>query len=185
MKEADASREAWIREALVRFEAPLVAYAARITGDRESAREVVQDTFLRLCRARRNAVENRLAAWLYTVCRNRALDVRRKDGRMLTMPEGAEAAIASPAPGPAEVASQNEHTERVGAVLASLPQRRRDIFRLKFSDGLSYREISEVTGCSVALVHKEMHRALAALRAQLDDSPASTDAHAPIEGVES
>jgi RNA polymerase sigma factor (sigma-70 family) len=181
MNEAEASHEAWIRGALARFEGPLIAYAARITGDRESAREVVQDTFLRLCKARRSALEDRLAAWLYTVCRNRALDVRRKDGRMLTMPDGVEAAIPSPAPGPDEVAARNETSDRVGRVLATLPPRQQEMFRLKFADGLSYREIGEVTGCSVALVHKEMHRALAALRAHLDHSPTVS----PMEGMKS
>ena len=44
-----ASREGWIRQAVRRFEAPLMLYASRIVGDVDAARDVVQDTFLRLC----------------------------------------------------------------------------------------------------------------------------------------
>ncbi len=40
---------AWIRQALERHERPLVHYAARLIGDVERARDVVQETFLRLC----------------------------------------------------------------------------------------------------------------------------------------
>ncbi len=71
-----------------RFERPLVAYAARITGDVESGRDVVQDAFLRLCHEG-PGVRDHLAQWLYTVCRNRALDIRRKEHRMTPLTEAA------------------------------------------------------------------------------------------------
>ena len=45
----DPEYGAWIREAVARFEGPLALYATRLLGDAESARDVVQDTFLRLC----------------------------------------------------------------------------------------------------------------------------------------
>src|SRR3954447_23999083 len=72
----------WVRAAVARFEGPLTLYAARLLGDPESARDVVQETFLRLCVQDRTAIEPRLAEWLFTVCRNRSLDVLRKESRM-------------------------------------------------------------------------------------------------------
>ena len=58
-----ASRDTqWIRDAFDRYEGPLVRYAMRLTGNLESARDVVQDTFLRLCRQPRDRVEGHLAA---------------------------------------------------------------------------------------------------------------------------
>src|SRR4051812_20231634 len=77
--EADA---AWIRSAVERFEGPLTLYAARLLRDADAARDVVQDTFLRLCSQPRAEIQARLAEWLFTVCRNRALDVLRKESRM-------------------------------------------------------------------------------------------------------
>ena len=50
----DPEYGAWIREAVARFEGPLAIYATRLLGDAESARDVVQDTFLRLCSQERN-----------------------------------------------------------------------------------------------------------------------------------
>ena len=77
----------WVRSVLAEYEQPLTRYAAHITGDMERAREVVQDTFLKLCRQKQGRVHNYLAQWLYTVCRNRALDVVRKEKRMTGISE--------------------------------------------------------------------------------------------------
>src|SRR5512143_2748357 len=73
---------AWMRGVLDRFEVRLTSYAARLTGNVESARDVVQDTFLRLWSADRAAVEPILPQWLFAVCRNRAVDVRRRGKHM-------------------------------------------------------------------------------------------------------
>ena len=68
----------WVQAALRRHEAPLILYAAKICGSTDRARDAVQDTFLELCAADRRALEPHLAQWLFTVCRNKALDLRRK-----------------------------------------------------------------------------------------------------------
>src|SRR5215218_9775445 len=77
----------WVRQAVARFERPLVRYALHITGDAERARDVVQETFLRLCDRDRHDVSPHLAEWLYTVCRNLAIDVRRKERRVRLLGE--------------------------------------------------------------------------------------------------
>ena len=75
-------RESWVQDAVARFEGPLTLYAARLLRDAETARDVVQETFLKLCASDRNSIDGHLAEWLFTVCRNRALDVLRKEHRM-------------------------------------------------------------------------------------------------------
>src|SRR5262245_65599833 len=80
-----ADRSAWVREALERFEGPLVAYATHLLGDPHAARDVVQDAFLRLVRADPAEVGQSIskpegvARWLYTVTRHRAVDLLRRD----------------------------------------------------------------------------------------------------------
>src|SRR3954454_8070550 len=98
----------WVREAVVRFEGPLLLYASRLLGDAETARDVVQDTFLRLCGQDRAAVGDHLAEWLFTVCRNRALDVLRKEHRMTQLKDDQVGRCLSPAPGPAEAAERHD-----------------------------------------------------------------------------
>ena len=51
----------WTQTAVVRFERPLLAYVRRMLGDAERSRDVVQDTFLQLCRQNRTEIEPRLA----------------------------------------------------------------------------------------------------------------------------
>ena len=150
----------FIRAALERFEQPLLRYAARITGNAEAARDVVQDTFLKLCTADRAKVDGHLAAWLYTVCRNRALNVRKKEARMETLTEGVIERFPAPGAGPEEVATRNETHGRVLEALAALPDAQREACRLKFQDDLTYREIGQVMGKSLGTVSNLISGAL-------------------------
>src|SRR4051794_17848688 len=96
-----STKARWIQLTLEEFESQLIRYAYRITGDLEQAREVVQETFLKLWQADRSEVDGHVAEWLYTVCRNGALDLRRKGKRMVPLSSGAEEA-----PGSAESAGE-------------------------------------------------------------------------------
>jgi len=157
----------WIRQALERYEKPLIRYACRITGDLETARDVVQDAFLRLCQADRAKVDGHLAAWLYTVCRNRAFDVRKKEERMDALTDGRANVRPSDAPGPATVAERHEALAKVLDVLSELPQEAQEAFRLKFEDELTYREISHVMGVSLGKVSNLIATALDTMRQRL------------------
>src|SRR5881392_2217202 len=72
---------------LRRFELPLLQYATRITGDRERARDVVQETFIKFQRNGALSRSEEPATWLFTVCRNGALNVCRKEKRMMYLDE--------------------------------------------------------------------------------------------------
>lgn len=71
-------RAAWVADILRQFEGPLLSYATRLTGDPHQACDVVQDVFMRLLEQDAAQIRGREAAWLYTVCRNRAMDVHRR-----------------------------------------------------------------------------------------------------------
>ena len=160
-------KAAWIREALERYERPLLRYVHGITRDGEAARDVVQETFLKLCKADPATLEDRLAAWLYTVARNHALNVVRKEGRMDPLTETHAGQVATATAGPGEAAAANETQARLIALVESLPPEQRDACRLKFQDGLTYREISQVMGVSLGTVSNLITSALSALREQL------------------
>ncbi|PYL85760.1 MAG: hypothetical protein DMF23_03015 [Verrucomicrobia bacterium] len=79
MREGDANADSERMQVLLRrFEIPLLQFATRITSDRDRARDVVQKTFVKF--QNNGAFQNpEPAAWLFTVCRNGALNVCRKD----------------------------------------------------------------------------------------------------------
>ena len=80
----DADRVEWIRSVMDRHEGPLLRYTARILGgDLERGRDVVQDAFLKLWKSDRFGVDDNVAQWLFAVCRNGAVDVLRKEKRMI------------------------------------------------------------------------------------------------------
>jgi RNA polymerase sigma factor (sigma-70 family) len=158
---------AWIREVMDRFERPLLAYALKLVGDGEAARDVVQDTFCRLHAQPREQVEGKLAEWLYTVCRNRCIDVRRKEGRM-TVSETDVAARPSPEPGPAAVAERKDTARRMVRLMGGLPPNQQEVLRLKFEHGMSYAEISRITQLSVSNVGYLLHVAIKTLGTKLE-----------------
>lgn len=163
----DTPQLTWIREVMDRYEGPLLGYAQRLVGDAEQARDVVQDTFCRLHAQPRERVAPKLSEWLYTVCRNRALDVRRKEGRM-QVSETDVAARPSPEPGPAAVAERKDTTRRMTRLMATLPPNQQEVLRLKFEHGLSYQEISRVTQLSVSNVGYLLHVAIKTLGTKLE-----------------
>lgn len=63
-------KSAWVQSALERFERPLLQYAMGIVHDLDRARDIVQDTFLRLHKQDQSVIEGYLSQWLFTVCRN-------------------------------------------------------------------------------------------------------------------
>jgi RNA polymerase sigma-70 factor (ECF subfamily) len=121
---------------------------------------VVQETFLRLVKTPRAQVETHVAPWLYTVCRNRAADINRRNGRQ-PAPTRAEA------PDVEALAEHSESVRQALAAIASLPPRQQELLRLRFQGGLSYKEIAEVTGLSATNVGYLLHTALQQVREDL------------------
>jgi RNA polymerase sigma factor (sigma-70 family) len=176
-EQAPSEDSSWVRSAVSRFESPLTLYAARLLGDTDRARDVVQETFLRLCRQDRTQVADRLAEWLFTVCRNRALDVLRKERRMTRLSEEQMQLRTSSDPAPPDIVERAEASAQVLRLLEALPVNQREVIRLKFQNGFSYREISRISGHSVTNVGYLIHTGLRTIRDQLADGrPAGAQA---------
>jgi RNA polymerase sigma factor (sigma-70 family) len=165
------SPEQIITSALDRYERVLVSYAREITGELESARDAVQETFLRLSRQDVVALEPRLRPWLFLVCRNCALDHRRKVVRFSTEPIQ-DGEWLSDEPSPPMLAIAAEDAGRLRELVSALPKQQRELIKLKFEAGLSYKEMAEALKTSVSTVGVQLHDAIKTLRHQwLNDDP--------------
>jgi RNA polymerase sigma-70 factor (ECF subfamily) len=153
-----------VEQIIRRFELPLLQYATRIMGDRDRARDVVQETFVELQRGKREQLDHAPAKWLFTVCRNRALNVCRKEKRMTYLDQELLEARAGDTPLPFERMEQKEASGFLLRIVATLPPRQQEVLQLKFQNDLSYQQISEITKLSVSNVGVIIHNALKTLR---------------------
>ena len=155
---------------LERYERPLVRYACSILGDLEASRDVVQETFIRLCRRwETDGADGHTEAWLFTVTRNLTIDHQRKQSRIIYMPQTDDRAADEPLPS-ASLEQQEAHDSIFG-LLDQLSENQREVIRLKFQNDLSYKEIAEVTHLTVTNVGFLLHTGLKKLRALLEAQP--------------
>jgi len=160
----------WIRGVLAEHEGALLRYAQRLTSDPSAAQDAVQETFLRLCQADRSAVEGHEGPWLFRVCRQRVLDQQRKEQRMPIVEPAAINGCASHARAPDEQCQHTDDAQAVLKSLATLSADQQEVVRLKFSQEMSYRDISAVTGHSITNVGVLLHTALKKLRESLNSA---------------
>jgi RNA polymerase sigma factor (sigma-70 family) len=153
-----------IQTLMRRFEIPLLQFATRITGDRERARDVVQETFMKYQRNGASAHEKETATWLFTVCRNGALNVCRKEKRMTYLGEELIEKSEDQQPMPFEQLERKEATGFLLRILATLPVRQQEVLQLKFQNDLSYQQIAEITKTTANNVGVLIHTALRTLR---------------------
>jgi RNA polymerase sigma-70 factor (ECF subfamily) len=157
---ADSKR---MQTLMQRFELPLLQFATRITRDRERARDVVQETFVKF---QRNgaSLQSEPATWLFTVCRNGALNVCRKERRMMYLDEALIEACEDEQPMPFERIQQREAVGFLLRIVATLPPRQQEVIRLKFQNDLNYQQIAEITKTTANYVGVLIHTALKTLR---------------------
>ena len=166
------------------------ASAYRITGDRHTAEDVVQEVFLALWnRADHfNPTTASLTTWLTAIARNRAVDRLRaaaRRPRLVTpgpLPDEPEAAaldrmvLEQGAPGtgeadpdldPVAALDRAEARRAIGSVLAELPDEEREVILLAYRDELSQSEIAARLGWPLGTVKTRTRRALLRLREAL------------------
>ena len=167
MKQAPEDTRAWMASLIERYERPLCSYAYGILRDADRARDAVQETFLRLCRTPRAKIEGHESAWLFRVCRTRALDILRKEKPMKALSTEQEAVLESPLADPATETERQDSAAQAQRLMKQLPANQQEVIRLKFQQQLSYRDIARVTSLSESNVGYLLHVGLRSLRGQM------------------
>lgn len=149
------------------------AFAVRRVRGRESAEEIVADTFAIAWR-RRDLIPDPPLPWLFAIASNVIANLHRSDGRRenLGLRLVQEASALVPVPDPADsIAGRDE----LSAAFARLEERDRELLRLVAWEGLSTREAADVIGCSPGAARVRLHRARRKLAKQLKnaDAPAA------------
>lgn len=156
------------------LESPLLAYAVRLLGEKSLAEDVVQEAFMRLHVHLDSVLEPR--RWLFRTVHNLALNHRRQNAKIVPFDPSGEpgerkgADWVDPELLPDQVMVRVEGIQIVRDSLGSMDERSRELLELKFSEGLSYKEISSRTGVSVGHVGYLLHHAVKSIGAKLSKS---------------
>ncbi len=161
----DSEFRAAVLNAAERLQAKLVRFSSRFFGgDIGRGHDVVQHAFLQLCRMGVEACPQNMDAWLFRVCRNRAIDLRRREDRQVTGQSGdwMDHMVDQRTP-VGDKLSEHELFQLVQQRIANLPESQREAIEL-WSNGFCYAEISKILERPESTVRVLVHRALTKLR---------------------
>ena len=156
------------------LEAPLLNYALRLSGERGLAEDLVQEAFMKLHAQFEEVREPK--RWLYRTVHNLALNQRRDSAKIIRLNPAdengntLETDATDPQPLPDEQIIRLEGIGLVRLSLETLDERSRELIRLKFTEDLSYKQISERTGLKTVHVGYLLHHALKAIADELAKS---------------
>jgi RNA polymerase sigma-70 factor, ECF subfamily len=159
-------------EALVsRFESPLLYYAAKLTGSRDRALDVVQDAWFKAFRGiGKLKAPGSIRPWLYRIVHGLAVDeIRGREVR--TRSEVPEPEWGDLADGRA---FRPENALAIHTVLDRLEPAHREVLTLYFLEEFTVTEIAEVTGCPEGTVKPRLHYAKKSMRELLDTRPSDS-----------
>lgn len=153
---------------LVRRYSPPVARFVASLGEHHEVEEVVQDTFVRAFASLDGfRGDSSLRTWLFTIARNLVRDrVRSRAGRYTIVPIEESHSITGHDALDGLVSDETE--ARLARSLATLSPMQREIFTLRVSEGLSYREIAAVVGSTEGAARVHYHNAMRAIKEFID-----------------
>lgn len=157
---------------IAQYEYRLFRYLLYLTGSEDAARDVFQETWLRvLARGHQYDGVSRFDSWLFSIARHLVIDSSRRR-KMDSLDELLDPAREGPAQEPlssegASPLAEYENTElaaRISSILARLPAVYREILLLRFQEDLSLKEIAGIIRAPLATVKSRLYRGLSAAR---------------------
>lgn len=142
-------------------------FAFYLSGDAAEADDITSETFVRAWTAFDHLKTPTVKAYLLTIARHLYLQSRKRKERHVVLDDQMEATT----PDPAQRAEIRSELDAVMKVLQAMPEIDRAVLLMRAQDGLSYEEIAEANGISVAAAKVKVHRArlkLARLRTPED-----------------
>lgn len=167
---------------ILKYQQPLFNYIGRMIADRENALDLTQEVFLRAFSGLKTYdPQYNFRSWLFRIASNLVIDQFRKKKLPLTSldqgREDDEGCLNSLSPADTRALSVTTHYEikelirRVEEALEKISPKLREFFLWRYVNGLSYREIAEVSGLPVGTVKNRVFQAKEKIRACLEVKP--------------
>jgi RNA polymerase sigma-70 factor, ECF subfamily len=165
--------EGSFRSLFRRWTPKLGRFLMNATGSRETAEDLLQETFLRVFRnASRFEPHGSAGAWIYRIAANLAYSYwRRERVRPLLGAERSEALdvlTAPPAAGPENERLRHAFLVDTAAALGRLDANKRIVFLLKVNEGLTYEQIGDVLCCPAGTAKSRFHHAVHRIQQELE-----------------
>jgi RNA polymerase sigma-70 factor (ECF subfamily) len=162
---------------IVQYQHRLLRYLLYLTGNRELAEDLFQETWMRvLVRGAQYKGNARFDTWLFTIARNLVIDYRRKR-TMASLEELCEPRenerpfeIACDGKTPFDNYLTRQNGQLVTEALLSLDPLHREVLVLRFHEELALEEIAKVTGAPLSTVKSRLYRGLASLRPRMEET---------------
>jgi RNA polymerase sigma-70 factor (ECF subfamily) len=162
-----------------RYDRPCFRFIRRMLGSAhaDAAEDLHQETWIAVSRSAGDfdARKGGVAAWLFTIARNKVFDHLRRQKVAVLAPANDDAALLTPdaGPSPLEAVEARQLAERLVAAVEALPLEQRGAFVLFADAGLSLEEVARVTGVGVETAKSRLRYAREKLRQVLaDERPA-------------
>jgi RNA polymerase sigma factor (sigma-70 family) len=158
------NKENWINAAIERYENTLLKYSYSIVRDLDLARDVVQETFMRLSKQEQEKIDHYLSQWLFKVCRNCSLKVLKKE-KMYILDEDLDS-YAAPEDISNEPQLENFYTIVLNQ-LNMLSHKKQLVIKKRYFENLSYSQIAEQLKLTKSNVGFIIHDALKQMKKHL------------------
>jgi len=141
----------------------LLRYLLHLTGRRDLAEDLFQETWVRVLeRGRLYDGRRDFTAWLFTIARNLFIDQRRRRQPQTEEPTELDATAAGQ-PSALDLAIEREQSRHILAGMDRLPAEYREALSLRFQEGMSLEEIAGVIGAPLGTVKSRIYRGLSSL----------------------
>jgi RNA polymerase sigma-70 factor (ECF subfamily) len=156
-----------LRQVFDAEESALLRFAHGLTGQRETAEDIVQDAFLKLHTHWHEVQQPR--PWLFRCVRNLALNHLRDNKRTSSIETNPQTSKEweTPIPDPNAALGKLEAIGTLQLLISQLPEADRTLVSLKYLSGLRYEEIAVQTQLTVSNVGYKLHHTLKSLASSL------------------
>jgi RNA polymerase sigma-70 factor (ECF subfamily) len=169
--EVEETFEEGLKKLIIKYQEPLYWHIRRMVHVHEDADDVIQNTFIKVYRGiRKFKKESKLYTWLYRIASNEAITFLNKKkkahGRMSRDGiENLENKLRAD-----EYFDGDEAQVALIKAIETLPQRQKQVFRLRYYDEMSYKDMSEILDITIGSLKASYHHAVQKIESYLTDN---------------
>ena len=164
----DYTTEQNFRDLFHSYATPLCTFLHQRYGDYEKAKDIVQESYIKLWNNRKSVATNKAKSFLFRTANNAYLNEIKHQNVVQRYQNNSQPCVMSSQESPDYLIEEKEFMLRLQTALHSLPDKQRKVFLMNRIEQLTYKEIADLLQISNKTVEKRMHLALRKMRAFLN-----------------